>query len=145
MLLAHYLLTRSSFQFPQWTGRRSKSGVPIFVYVVSEIRPEDLLSIGARDPDLSSVFLPAEHATNFVYPVCARLHRDGIVSSSLNIIDLSVVGVRHFWNLRRLLQKSSTMATAHYPETVDKIFVSCHSILPALARLLSVSRLEAWV
>jgi hypothetical protein len=100
--------------------------------VVSEIRPEDVLATCARDPDLSSVFLPAEHATQFVYPLCARMHRDGVVSSAFNIIDLSAVGVRHFWNLRRLLQKSSTMATAHYPETVDKIFVSFSSISLAI-------------
>jgi len=46
------------------------------------------------------------------------------MSKSVNLIDLSGVGVKHFWNLRHHLQKSSTMATAHYPETVEKIFVS---------------------
>ncbi|MCJ1282596.1 hypothetical protein MMC26_001921 [Xylographa opegraphella] len=42
---------------------------------------------------------------------------------SIFIIDLTGVGVRHFWNLRAHLQKASTMATSHYPESVDKIFI----------------------
>ena len=82
------------------------------------------MTIGKLDPDLSSIFLPAEDSTNFVMPLCSKLHKDGVVSSAVNIIDLSGVGVRLFWNLRHLLQKSSSMATAHYPETVERMFVS---------------------
>src|SRR5271154_3436688 len=110
-------------QFPQWTGRRSKEGIPVFVYVVGAIRTEDLVTMGKADPELRTVFLPAEHSTRFVMPLCGKLHPDRRVSTAVNIIDLSGVGVRQFWNLRSHLQKASTMATAHYPETVERIFV----------------------
>ncbi|MCJ1460942.1 hypothetical protein MMC28_011324 [Mycoblastus sanguinarius] len=109
---------------PQWTGRRDKMGIPIMVYVLSEIRPEDLVQIAKEDPGLSSIFLPAEYVTNFTQRLCNRVQNDGIVvNKSVNIVDLSNVGLRKFWNLRSLLQTASAMATAHYPETVERIFV----------------------
>ena len=109
---------------PQWTGRRDKMGIPLMVYVLSEIRPKDLAQIAKEDPGLSSIFLPAEYVTNFTQPLCKRVHNDGIVvNKSVNIVDLSHVGLRKFWSLRSLLQTASSMATAHYPETVEKIFV----------------------
>ena len=109
---------------PQWTGRRSRQGVPLFVYVVAKVSPDDLLATSRKDPGLSSVFLPAEYSTQFVQPLCARIHTNRVMPHSMFIIDLTGVGVRHFWNLRNHLQKASTMATSHYPESVDKIFVS---------------------
>ncbi|MCJ1414467.1 hypothetical protein MMC32_000793 [Xylographa parallela] len=118
---------------PQWTGRRSRNGVPIFVYSVSKTRPEDLLTTSKKDPSLSSVFLPAEYSTQFVQPLCARMHVDRAMPCSIFIIDLTGVSVRHFWNLRAHLQKASTMATSHYPESVDKIFIlGAPSFFPAV-------------
>ena len=97
--------------------------MPVFAYRVSSIRYEDLLSTSKADPSLSSVFLPAEYSTQFVQPLCAKMHEDRAMPCSIFIIDLTGVGVSHFWKLRNHLQKSSTMATAHYPESVDKIFI----------------------
>ncbi len=94
------------------------------VYVLSEIRPEDLAQIAKEDPGLSSIFLPAEYVMNFTQPLCSRIQKDGIViNKTINIVDLSNVGLRKFWNLRSLLQTASTMATAHYPETIERIFI----------------------
>ncbi|KAL9105349.1 MAG: hypothetical protein Q9227_009469 [Pyrenula ochraceoflavens] len=113
---------------PQWTGRRDRNGIPTCVYVVSEIAQGDLLDIQRKDPKLSTVFLPAEYMTQFVQPLCGKmLQKEGgkgaRVARSTNIVDLSGVGVGLFWNLRKLLQTSSSMATAHYPESVERIFV----------------------
>ena len=58
------------------------------------------------------------------------MHIDRVMPCSVFIIDLSGVGVQHFWNLRAHLQRASTMATLHYPESVDKIFVSFFLSLP---------------
>ena len=46
------------------------------------------------------------------------------VDQSNNIVDISKVGLKQFWNLRTHLQEASTLATAHYPEILDRIFVS---------------------
>lgn len=99
------------------------------VYVLSEIRPSDLSQIAKEDPELSSIFLPAEYVTRFTQRLCTQLSHPPdpqgglIIDKSTNIIDLSNVGLRKFWNLRSLLQTASSMATAHYPETVERIFV----------------------
>ncbi|KAI4147670.1 MAG: hypothetical protein LQ340_005444 [Diploschistes diacapsis] len=112
-----------SRMMPQWTGRRSRGGIPLFVYSVAKIRPEDLLRTSASDPTLSSVFLPAEYSSQFVQPLCAKMHPDGAMPCLMHIIDLTGVGVRHFWNLRAHLQKAAGIATSHYPESVDRIFI----------------------
>ncbi|MCJ1476849.1 hypothetical protein MMC13_005518 [Lambiella insularis] len=123
---------------PQWTGRRSRYGIPVFVYSVSKTRPEDLLATSRKDPSLSSVFLAAEYSTQFVLPLCARMHVDRAMPSSIFIIDLTGVGVSHFWKLRAHLQKASTMATSHYPESVEKMFiVGAPSFFPAVWRYIN--------
>lgn len=121
------MLTQWHQQQPQWTGRRDKTGIPVMVYVLSEIRPEDLSQIAKEDPELTSIFLPAEYVTRFTQRLCTQLpHPAGagsIIDKTVNIIDLSNVGLRKFWGLRTILQTASSMATAHYPETVERIFV----------------------
>ncbi|OAP61448.1 hypothetical protein AYL99_03651 [Fonsecaea erecta] len=107
---------------PQWTGRRDDTGVPIMVYVVAEVKPEDILALHKMDPSLSKVFLAAEYVTQFVQPLCGKL-QNRRTTKSINIIDLSHVGIATFWRLRKLLNAASTMATAHYPETVKRIYV----------------------
>jgi hypothetical protein len=93
------------------------------VYVVSQVKADDILALHKTDPALSSVFLAAEYITQFVQPFCGQLQQKR-VTNSINIIDLSHVGVPTFWRLRKLLSTASNMATAHYPETVKKIYVS---------------------
>jgi hypothetical protein len=44
--------------------------------------------------------------------------------TSTNIVDVSGVGLKQFWNLKSHMQDASVLATAHYPETLDRIFVS---------------------
>jgi hypothetical protein len=38
-------------------------------------------------------------------------------------VDISNVGLKQFWNLKAHMQDASTLATAHYPETLDRIFI----------------------
>jgi hypothetical protein len=53
-----------------------------------------------------------------------RDHPRTPITQSNNIVDISGVGLKQFWNLRTHMQDASTLATAHYPETLDRIFVS---------------------
>jgi hypothetical protein len=70
-----------------------------------------------------------ENLTGFVGPLCSavtkshRPHPETPVSQSNNIVDISNVGLRQFWNLKNHMQDASTLATARYPETLDRIFV----------------------
>ena len=60
-------------------------------------------------------------------PLCTALtdrdHPRTPITQSNNIVDISGVGLKQFWNLRTHMQDASTLATAHYPETLDRIFV----------------------
>lgn len=78
-------------------------------------------------PHLLRLFALYENMTNFVMPLCTALPRpnpETPISSTTNIVDITGVGLKQFWNLKSHMQDASTLATAHYPETLDRIFVS---------------------
>lgn len=52
-----------------------------------------------------------------------RSHGETPISQSNNIVDISKVGLAKFWSLRNHMGDASALATAHYPETLDRIFV----------------------
>lgn len=74
------------------------------------------------------LFALYENLLNFSQPLCSgistRPFPETPVSQSNNIVDISGVGLKQFWNLKQHMQDASTLATAHYPETLDRIFVS---------------------
>jgi hypothetical protein len=64
--------------------------------------------------------------TRYVTPLCSmvpRSHPETPISQSNNIVDINGVGLKQFWNLKAHMQDASVLATAHYPETLDRIFV----------------------
>ncbi|CAK7203164.1 hypothetical protein SEUCBS139899_005894 [Sporothrix eucalyptigena] len=131
--------------YPQWTGRRDKRGIPLYLF---EIRHLDSKTISAYEktanntyskapPSSASDKTPAkllrlfalyENLTRFAQPLCTEMpDRDYAVTTpitlSTNIVDVSGVSLRQFWNLKGHMQAASTLATAHYPETLDRIFI----------------------
>lgn len=86
------------------------------------------------------LFALYENLTRFVMPLCSavpgRPNPETPVDQSNNIVDISKVGLKQFWNLRSHMQDASTLATAHYPETLDRIFVSTSSSQLSLAILM---------
>jgi hypothetical protein len=78
-------------------------------------------------PRLYRLFALYENLTEFILPLCTNLkdrpHNETPISQSNNIVDISGVGLKQFWNLRTHMQDASVLATAHYPETLDRIFV----------------------
>jgi CRAL/TRIO domain len=82
---------------------------------------------GKAPPKLLRLFALYENLTRFVMPLCTALtdreHPETPITQSNNIVDISGVGLKQFWNLRTHMQDASTLATAHYPETLDRIFV----------------------
>ncbi|KAF2752068.1 CRAL/TRIO domain-containing protein [Sporormia fimetaria CBS 119925] len=123
--------------YPQWTGRRDKRGIPVFVF---EVAPLNSKNISAYEKQLAkSTYTSSKTATKnlrlfalyesligFVQPLCSaitRKHPETPISQSNNIVDISGVGLKQFWNLKSHMQDASTLATAHYPETLDRIFI----------------------
>ena len=83
---------------------------------------------GPAPTKLLRLFALYENLTRFVTPLCSavpgRPNPETSVDQSNNIVDISKVGLKQFWNLRSHMQDASTLATAHYPETLDRIFVN---------------------
>lgn len=73
------------------------------------------------------LFALYENLCNFALPLCTyipeRMYPETPVSQSSNIVDISNVSLKQFWNLKTHMQDASTLATAHYPETLDRIFI----------------------
>lgn len=87
-------------------------------------------SISAR---LLCLFALYENLLRFVLPLCSKLsrpHPETPIVSSNNIVDISGVGLKQFWNLKSHMQDASVLATAHYPETLDRIFVRTYTSPP---------------
>ncbi|KEY69956.1 hypothetical protein S7711_06488, partial [Stachybotrys chartarum IBT 7711] len=128
--------------YPQWTGRRDRRGIPLYVF---EIRNLDSKTVSAYEksganstfseaktdgkttPGLLRLFALYENLTRFQMPFCTQLRDrevpDVPISMSTNIVDISGVGLKQFWNLKAHMQAASQLATAHYPETLDRIFI----------------------
>lgn len=127
-------------QYPQWTGRRDKRGIPVYLFEVAHLNSKNMAAYDSSHKEQASkasdnkvptkmlrLFALYENLTRFVMPLCSavpgRAHPETPISQSNNIVDISHVGLKQFWNLKGHMQDASTLATAHYPETLDRIFV----------------------
>ncbi|KAG9247686.1 CRAL-TRIO domain-containing protein [Calycina marina] len=138
--LEHYEETRQLY--PQWTGRRDRRGIPVYVYEVRHLNAKTMsayeksasktkskvdIETTYTTPKMLRLFALYENLTRFVMPLCTALtdrdHPRTPITQSNNIVDISGVGLKQFWNLRGHMQDASTLATAHYPETLDRIFI----------------------
>ncbi|KAL1882898.1 hypothetical protein Daus18300_000536 [Diaporthe australafricana] len=130
--------------YPQWTGRRDRRGIPLYLF---EIRHLDSKSISAYEKSVDKTYSKAapppasmhtaaklirlfalyENLTRFAQPLCTQLtdreHPRTPITLSTNIVDVGGVSLKQFWNLKSHMQAASQLATAHYPETLDRIFV----------------------
>ncbi|KAK4549026.1 hypothetical protein LTR36_007482 [Oleoguttula mirabilis] len=128
--------------YPQWTGRRDRRGIPFYVYEISHVDSKAVsaytsdkdakkatrASTTAKTPrKMLRLFALYENLCRFVLPLCSvipdRPNSETPISQSSNVVDLSKVGITKFWSLRNHMSDASTLATAHYPETLDRIFV----------------------
>ncbi|KAL4739154.1 CRAL-TRIO domain-containing protein [Aspergillus similis] len=128
--------------YPQWTGRRDRRGIPVYVFEIKHLNSKNMAAYNATmvDPEATAethkssavpqrllrLFALYENLLNFVMPLCSELprpHPETPIVSSNNIVDVSNVGLKQFWNLKGHMQDASVLATAHYPETLDRIFI----------------------
>ncbi|SPN98473.1 related to phosphatidylinositol/phosphatidylcholine transfer protein [Cephalotrichum gorgonifer] len=134
---------QSRRMYPQWTGRRDRRGIPLYLFVIKQLDNKsvaDYERLGAEAtfsraspenrtsaPGLLRLFALYENLTHFVMPFCTQLEDrefpDAPITMTTNIVDISGVGLKQFWNLKAHMQAASQLATAHYPETLDRIFI----------------------
>jgi len=129
------------------TVRQDKRGMPVYVFEVAPLNAKTMSSymkasektkivkipspskktVNPIPPRLLRLFALYENLTEFTFPLCTMLSDRPVpetpISQTNNIVDISKVGLKQFWNLRLHMQDASVLATAHYPETLDRIFV----------------------
>ncbi|KAI0006772.1 CRAL-TRIO domain-containing protein [Xylariaceae sp. FL0662B] len=128
--------------YPRFTGRRDRRGIPIYVFQIrhldshavslyeksTETTYSRAKTDGKTPPKLLRLFALYENLTRFVQPLSSectdREHAETTpITLSTNIVDISHVSLKMFWNLKGHMQAASQLATAHYPETLDRIFI----------------------
>lgn len=74
------------------------------------------------------LFALYENLFRFVTPLCTaipdRPYPETPLTQGNQIVDITGVGLKQFWDLKTHLQELGELATAYYPETLDKIIVS---------------------
>lgn len=62
------------------------------------------------------LFALYENLVYFVFPLCSQIpdrpFPETPISQSTNIVDISNVGLKQFWNLKRHMEDASQLATA---------------------------------
>ncbi|KAK4125828.1 CRAL/TRIO domain-containing protein [Parathielavia appendiculata] len=128
--------------YPQWTGRRDRRGIPLYLFQIRHLDSKTVSTYeksaestnaskaqtdGSTPQRLLRLFALYENLTRFAQPLCTEMmdreHPRTPITLSTNIVDVSQVSLRMFWNLKAHMQAASTLATAHYPETLDRIFI----------------------
>jgi hypothetical protein len=136
------LTTPTTKQYPQWTGRRDRRGIPLYLFQIRHLDSKTVSAYekaaesthvskaqtdGSTPQRLLRLFALYENLTRFAQPLCTEMtdreHARAPITLSTNIVDVSQVSLRMFWNLKAHMQAASTLATAHYPETLDRIFI----------------------
>lgn len=123
--------------YPRWTGRRDKGGHPVYVYRLASLGPiQKELNQVPEQRRYQRICALYELVTRIMLPLCSHLSHPSEptpISSVTTLIDLDQVSLRTMWNLRSHLQTASTLATAHYPETLhETIVVNSPSFFPTV-------------
>ena len=143
-----------------------KRGIPVFVFEVKPLDSKTMTAYAkstistsvanstapkketkkadtaTTPPRLLRLFALYEFLAGFCLDLCSvlrdRPYLETPISQSNNIVDISGVGLKQFWNLRSHMQDASVLATAHYPETLDRIFVYAPFVRPIHAVFLTI-------
>ncbi|KAJ7490784.1 CRAL-TRIO domain-containing protein [Mycena latifolia] len=113
--------------YHQWTGRRDISGRPVYVYEISHIKNHmasfEKSSTILKNASSSSASDPIPGKLRMLCALYENMSEFTPISTTSHIVDISNVGLMQFWNLKGHMQAASTLATAHYPETLDRLFI----------------------
>lgn len=127
-------------QYTHWIGRRDRNGLPICLFEIGKLTT-DVMAAYEKSCATSTlktdqteaesflrVFCTYESLIRFVFPLCSavktRPEPERPITATTCIIDITGVSLMQFWRLKTHMQAASTLATAHYPETLGRTYVS---------------------
>lgn len=132
-------------QYPHWTGRRDKNGLPICMFDLSRLDKKNLeyweqtrrtstwsdsQSGGSLPPkpdmlQLASVY--HDSLIRLVFPLCSMMNDRSDpskpITGSIYLVDASDLGLKQGWSLRSFAQNISWLLSTCYPETIQRVFV----------------------
>jgi hypothetical protein len=115
-----YLYEIKSFDTKTIAAYEKKANADAYIKSLSDGTP-------ANPPKLLPLMALYENLTRFAQPLCTELqdreHNTTPVTLSTNIVDVGGCSMRQYWNLKGHMQAASQLATAHYPETLDRIYI----------------------
>ncbi|GAA5862710.1 hypothetical protein JCM1840_002648 [Sporobolomyces johnsonii] len=113
--------------YPQWTGRRDRTGLPVYVFKVGALSKKATDEYAKKQERLQPRMIALyEHMVQFVLPFCSSIphkHQEVPISGCATIVDISNVSLMRFWQLKGHMQRASTLATANYAETLGAIYL----------------------
>ena len=138
-----------------WGLIKSSRGIPLYVYEIKNLESKVIQhyekssestyskakSDGKTPLKLLRLFALYENLTRFTQPLATEMtdreHAETPITFSTNIVDVSGVSLRMFWNLKGHMQAASQLATANYPETLDRknCLQGVSKISPMLTRM----------
>ncbi|KAJ6003502.1 hypothetical protein N7451_006049 [Penicillium sp. IBT 35674x] len=137
--------TNLAMQYPHWTGRRDKRGLPICMFDLSFLNKKNLAcweqtrhtatwsdsqSHANLPPKPDMLQLASVYHDSFarlVFPLCSmmtdRPNPSVAITSSIYLVDASDLGLKQGWSLRYFAQSISWLLSTCYPETIQRVFV----------------------
>ena len=116
------------FQYPHWTGRRDRRGLPICFFDISYLDAQRMKSYTGSANEVIRALTVHDGLTRFVLPLCsmaaACTGTTTPISSCLYIVDISTFGLKQAWSLRKYTQDISKLLATSYPEVIDRVWVS---------------------
>lgn len=116
------------FQYPHWTGRRDRRGLPICFFDISYLDAQRMKSYTGSANEVIRALTVHDGLTRFVLPLCsmaaACTGTSTPISSCLYIVDISTFGLKQAWSLRKYTQDISKLLATSYPEVIDRVWVS---------------------
>lgn len=131
-----------SIQYPHWVGRRDKRGLPICIFDFGKLDSRTMnayrqasasiygmenkgSSEHAVSPEVLRSFVVYDSLTRFVMPFCSgAAGGPDVVHKTLQLVDITGIGIRQFWNMRAYVQDLARLLSGNYPEILDRVFVS---------------------
>ncbi|KAL8950082.1 MAG: hypothetical protein Q9222_003866 [Ikaeria aurantiellina] len=126
--------------YPHWVGRRDKRGLPICIFDFGKLDAKTMNAYRRASASIHGMNIPkSEHAVSpellrasvvydslvrFVLPLCSGAPGGpDPVHKTLQLVDITGIGVRQVWNLRGYVQDLARLLSRNYPEILDHVFI----------------------
>ena len=140
LALSEKPLRLTPWEYPHWSGRRDKRGLPICLFDIERLDSDIITEYQSARTSSSSMSSRAlvralafyENLTRFIFPLCSavveRPEPAKPITSCLYVVDVSGFSMRQAWNPRTYTYDISNLLANNYPEIIDRVLVSSSKV-----------------